>query len=347
MIKIFTSVLLLVSLTSNILCKGQEGYFNVESVESEHGDYSFSLVKHPSATEITTKINNFMQLYVLKKSHLLHEDIFSDMIDEMGYGTISLQYEILANNEAYLSIEFSSETQAAYPDYHSFYMTFNSATGDVINLNELLTEEGIDHLNDQVKEGFNEIIKKNFLASLEFAGSLEDEDLNQAIEVTFDLTRCNAIWEIHKFGLTENAIKVEKERCYPHAMRPMDISWVSGVNTKSLYGSDFTPYGGQLVKSKKPVSKTNYKNKTDFLYLAGKIDGKYPFTMYLDLYGTEANGYYWYDKFGDIIDLKGSRNENKLILKEKSGSFEIQLSDDGISGKWYGSKGQEYSIDFY
>lgn len=340
----FFSVLLVFSLN---YVTAQSEYFEVNEITSDHGNYMFPIFDSKTNPKVADRINQYLQLTILRRSYNLSDkDVFSDLMNENGYGTISLAYTILANNKAYLSIEFNDETQAAYPDYHTYYMTFNSSNGDVIDQQELFTENGWDHLNDEVSKKFNELIKSQFIESINFEESLSKSEIEQAAKVAFDLTECNATHDIWKMGLTNSHLTLGKDVCYPHGMRALDITWSTSLSVDKLYKSHLTEYGYKLLKLKEPVNTIDYSRKENHLYLAGKIANKYPFVMRLDLYNNSVNGYYWYTKFGDIIEVEGTMKNEKLTINESNGMFKIDLSTNIPNGKWFGSNGQEYTITF-
>ncbi len=128
-----------------------EQYFTIEKITSEvgGGDYAIPLVKSDISPEAAYKINQVIQLVIIRKSYsIVGEAMFDDMLNDKGYGTEMLDYTVLLNSPAILSLQFNDQTIASYPDYHTYYLNFNSATGDIIDLPELLNKQGLDHLND-------------------------------------------------------------------------------------------------------------------------------------------------------------------------------------------------------
>ncbi|HEX3006361.1 MAG TPA: hypothetical protein VHO90_01965 [Bacteroidales bacterium] len=322
-------------------------YFEVENITK--GDFSLPLIKSSKHPEVAERINQIIQMTTVYRSYnIMHDKIFSGMINDDGFtGTTSLSYNVLTNNDAILSIAFGDETLAAYPDYHTYYLNFNSATGDLIDLNELLNKAGIEHLNSKAAETFNSAIKANF--ETDFRDKKNDSAyLSEMIDITFALTECNATHTLWKFGITPDALIVEKDRCFPHATQAEDIGWSCEIKIDELFSSDFTAYGSRLLKKRMANASWHYDLKEELMTIHGKIDNKFPFNMYLRLYSDNSiGGDYWYTKFGNIINLKGTRISNdKIVLTEDSGArFDFSITPDGnIQGSWIASDGKVHPI---
>lgn len=350
-----TEILLLIYvLMFGINCLGQsrnnEQYFTIENITSETGTYSIPLVKSSLNPESADKINQIIQMTTVRKSYNVDKEaIFSDLLNDNGYGTVSLGFNILLNNGSILSIHFNDETMSSYPDYHSFYLNFNSSTGDIVDINELLNRVGIDHINDIASSTFNKKIKQNHLEIIEDS-TLELEQRNEFFDYIFDLTECNAKYSIWKYGFTKESILVEKDRCFPHVIQAFDINWSSTIQIKDLFSSDYTVYGKNLLKQSLPDKSKHYDQKKSVMTLHGKIDDKYPFAMYLRLNDDNSiGGYYWYNKFGDLVNFSGKRlSEKQIELTEDGGKFILSINDSGeISGAWENKLGKSMPIKFY
>jgi hypothetical protein len=322
-------------------------YFEIESIT--RGAYSLPLVKNSKHPEVAARINQIIQMTTVYRSYnILRDKIFSEMINEDGFsGTTSLSFQILTNNEAILSIAFGDETLSAYPDYHTYYLNFNSATGDLIDLNELLNKEGVEHLNRKAGEIFNASIKANF--ETDFCDRKNDSAyLSEMIDIAFALTECNATHSIWKFGITPDALVIEKDRCFPHATQAQDIGWSCEIKIDDLFSSDFTAYGEKLLEKRMADASWHYDLKEELMTLHGQIDNNFPFNMYLRLYSDNSiGGDYWYTKFGNIIELKGTRvSHNKIVVTEESGArFDFTITNDGtIQGTWIASDGKVLPI---
>lgn len=330
---------------------GQQ-YFLIENVTSDagSGEYSIPLIKSNTNPDAAYKINEVIQLAIVGKSYgVAGKSIFDGMLNENGYGTESLGYTILLNSSAILSIKFNDQTISSYPDSHTYYLNFNSTTGDIIDLTEILNKTGFDHLNDLAGRVFNTRIKERHSEILAVT-SMDADERRESLDYVFDLTECNATHEIWKFGISGEFIIVEKDQCFPHVIQAHDISWVGGIKIKDLYSSDFTAYGKSLVKEGKADNSKHFNSKESVMTLHGKIDAKYPFTMYLRINDDNSiGGAYWYDKFGKLVDFKGSRvSDTKIELIEEGGKFVLTILNTGeISGNWYNKEGRPLPIIFY
>jgi len=284
-----------------------------------------------------------------KLYNIVGHKIFDDLLSKDGHtGTTQLGFEVLSNNNAVLSIKFFDETMSAYPDSHTDILNFNSITGEFIELQELFNKEGLEHLNNLVNESFYQKIKSNFLETLK-DNTLSIDLKNESIESVFALSECAAKNRILKFGITKDALTLEKDQCFPHAGQASDINWESEIKIKSLFSSDFTKYGQHLLSDKISDSTLHYNQKEDYMLLFGKIDNKHSFCFYLWLkYDQIIRGLYWYKNYGNLIDFEGKRvSKNKIEIKEYSGKFDIVLNEDGsISGSWTNNTGTSFPIIF-
>lgn len=341
------TVLLLISLPSICFAQNITGYFIIEDIKAEKSNsYHVPLIKEEGAPIVSDKINQAIQLIMIGKSYsVAGKEVFSELQDDQGYGMTSLSYEILQNSKAVLSIRFTDETLAAYPDYHTTILNFNSSTGDLLELSSVLTAAGIEHLNDLASTYFNDQIEQNHKGLLEENGITEDER-KEMFEYIFDLTECNATHKILKFGIADKTLIVEKDRCFPHVIQAFDISWSSEIKIEALFDQDFTLLGKNLLETKiQDFSKV--QTFQDYALVYGKIGDKYPFTMYLRKYSDGLDGYYWYNKFGKVIRVKGTHKSDEITLKEASGMFILKFNEQGIAGEWKDNAGKSYAISFY
>jgi hypothetical protein len=329
----------------------QTGYFTIDNIlVGKDSPYNFPLVRKTENPLAADKINRAIQIVMVGKSYkVVGNNLFSDAVDELGHGMTSLSYEILQNSKAILSIKFTDETIAAYPDYHTAYFNFNSGTGDLIVLSDLLNLSGIQHLNQMANSKFNDKIEQYY-------NELQDEEIEtdekkELIEYVFDLTECNANSDIWKCGFTEKSVVIEKDRCFPHVIQARDINWSLEIMIKELFSSDFTGYGKNIIKNQiQDISKSNKLEVDNIFILHGRIGDKYPFTIYFRTYlDNSLSGYYWYDKFGKLIEIKGSIGDNnKITLVEKDGIFNLNLnSKQGFIGVWTDKNERSFDISFY
>ncbi len=179
---------------------------------------------------------------------------------------------------------------------------------------------------------------------------MDIDERKESVDHIFDLTECNSTHEIWKFGITRESIVVEKDHCFPHVIQMFDISWACGIKVKDLYAKDFTSYGKALIREGKPDNTMHFDTKESLMTLHGKIDNKYPFTMYLHINNDNSiGGAYWYDKFGKLVDFNGKRvSDSKIELTEEGGKFVLTTVGTGeILGSWYNKEGKPLPITFY
>jgi len=322
-------------------------YFTIERVEK--GEYAIPLIKSEHHSNVANKINQIIQMSQVYKSYnVVGDKLFTEMQDENGYGKTYLDYEILQNSSSILSIKFTDETMTAYPDYHTAYLNFNSSTGDIIDLFELLNKSGVNHLNDISSEIFNKSIR-SYHNDVVSDNSLGIEEQKEEFELIFKLIDCNATHDIWKFGIKPDVIVVEKDRCFPHVIQAMDISWKCEIETKKLWDSDFTLFGKNLLRKNIQDKSLHYIQKVNLMTIHGKIDNKYSFNMFLRINNDNSiGGLYWYTKFGKLLDFSGKKvAHNRIELNESGGKFDLILNDDGsITGTWFNNQGKSFPIIF-
>lgn len=340
-------ILLSFCLTIYAQTSKQANYFIIEPIAKDA--YSIPLIKSDSHPEIADKINQVIQMKTIRTLYNIvgENKLFDKMRTEDFYCT-ALYYDILLNSEAILSIRFNDETFSIYPDYHTYYFNFNSTTGDIIDISELFTKQGIDHLNDLASTHFNQNIKDVYDETIKDT-SLDNATKKEIIESIFKLTECNATHKIWKFGITSDALIVEKDRCFPHAMQALDIGWATTIQIKDFWRGDFKVYGKKLLEEKIADHSLHYNEKEEEMVLHGKIDGKYSFCMSLRINDDNSiYGSYWYKKNGNLIDLKGKNiPNNKIVITEDNGKFDLTLNENGsISGNWINNRGKAFPIKF-
>ena len=67
------------------------------------------------------------------------------------------------------------------------------------------------------------------------------------------------------------------------------------------------------------LEKRGTLNPPNNLALFGKMNGKYPFSMMINVQGKNVSGHYYYNSKKELIELTGKIGNGKLILKEYVG----------------------------
>ncbi|QZT37926.1 hypothetical protein K5X82_03255 [Halosquirtibacter xylanolyticus] len=322
-------------------------YFTIKRIANK--DYAIPLVQSDIHPKVAQRINQTIQMATVERLYNVVGEgmLFNNLMDENMHGVSNLDYSILSNTPSVLSIEFCYDTMGAYPDYHIAYLNFNAATGNILDLSQLFTSEGVRHLNDEVSRTLNASIKSELLNMVTSEG-LKKEEIEEQGEVLFQLTECNATHEIIKFGIKEDRIIMNKGRCLPHVIQCYDINWTIEMLFKDLYISYFSTTGQKLLKEKVPVLTTTYPISSKEISIHGKIDHKYAFTMLLDISSDYIDGRYWYDKNGVLIEVRAKKfSQNELEIIEEGGKFLIEINLDGtLSGHWTNNQGKQFPITF-
>ncbi|MDC1107003.1 hypothetical protein OAT16_09875 [Prolixibacteraceae bacterium] len=323
-------------------------YFTITSINNQY--FSIPLLKSTQYPKVAERINRTIQmntvgcLYKVKGK----EKFFEEMMPFGGtQGTVGLDYVILINSPEILSIAFTEETNAAYPDTHYSYLNFNAATGNEIVLEELFTPDGLMTLHIQAARQYNRSIREFYQTAFD-QGLLQKGDDESRSKFLFDLIECNTSNKIYFFGLQPNKIVVRKDRCFAHVAQILDINWETTVEVDRFHKEDFTALGKTLLVDKRPVDKTHYSKHPNKMEIHGRIDGKYAFTMNLSFDVDSAWGNYWYNHNGGFIKVEVKQlSPDTIEVSEDGAKFLFKIHDDGkLTGNWTKENGKSYPIFF-
>jgi hypothetical protein len=235
-----------------------------------------------------------------------------------------------------LYIWFKGEYFGAYPNYVEDDFYFDIQSGELLTLNvipfhALFTLQGyFDFLNKYWLNG----VKSEFDAAIDCAGSPP---------------YCS-YYDIYNFTVDGGKLTLSlASDCYPHVAQACTPIYETSVAIDSVKDYLNEPGKYVLIESdyfsksaiEKFIENKKLKNKVpDNVYLFGKIDGKFPFSMALNRNKSqgELSGFYYYDNKLRPIAIVGQENEGMITLTETvdgktTGQFVLQISKD------YQSKG--------
>jgi hypothetical protein len=240
--------------------------------------------------------------------------------------------------ENILYISFTGEYIGAYPNGVSDELFFNLESGEPLYLTKipfqaLFTLSGyLDFLNKYWLEG----VKNEFL---------------EAVECTEIEPYCS-YYDINSYNVDNNKLSVSlTDDCYPHVAQGCSPVYSISVELDSIK-QYFNNVGKYILLDSKymtmtPIEKFLENEKLiekvpDNLFLFGKIDDRYPFSMAVNIDKKEQIlGLYCYDSKLQKINLKGQINDNTMFLTEsvnnkQTGFFEFDINADNhpIEGKW-------------
>ncbi|MDC1107005.1 hypothetical protein OAT16_09885 [Prolixibacteraceae bacterium] len=332
-------------------------WFTIDTIQNE--DYAFPLISSDTHPKVAVRINQTIQMFILERLYKKgqKENIFDQMKDDEGIGVVELKYTILSNTPAILSIQYEQSVQLMRINHFVSYLNFNAATGELIDLRELLSPEGFTHFDMEAGDTFHKTITEFYGEIQEYVESMKKEgdrsnfDQNAITDMKdtfFNLARCNASHRIANFGVSSEGVLVVKNICLGEAHQSYDLDWSKWIKTEDFIPSDFTPLGKTLLVNKEPYPKPSYTMDAQVISIHGKIDSKYPFSMILSLYDQYVEANYWYDKIGKRIFCKAKKiYPNQIEVDEGDAKFIFDIQLDGtISGRWIKTNGDTFPITF-
>ena len=273
-------------------------------------------------------------------------------LEEFRWYGVDFIHEI---KDGILYIYFGGEYYGAYPNSIEEELFFDLNTGKELN-NYDIKFAALFSL-----EGYLDFMNKYWLKVAKPAFA-------EAIECAEYEPYCSYYSINDYFTKKDHLVVYLTEDCYAHVSRGCspDVSLSVPLDSIENY---LSKEGKQIIltdsyTSKKGVDKYLYNKRIrkmlpNDMFVFGKVDGKYPFSMALNANkkSGEFSGYYYYDRKKEKIEIHGYyQKENIIILNEfvdgkSTGSFKLQLSqsyvnnaisihlpDDNsyyIKGQWY------------
>ena len=326
-------------------------YFEVDNYEEKHTSgtvYSFPILKLKATTAVAQKINEQLQKQELealispvKKGAFA--SIWPDKENPYS-GTTEYSYEIVENNDRFITITFNGEGCGAYCE--GFYTTYNfdSQTGAQLKITDLLTAAGKAFIGQWIacdkNKVINDMIKE--LKNRQKSGTADEkQDAAEAIEM---YTNCKSngepsSLEYEKFQLADQKMILSSERCSNHARLALDeLGEFSYPLPLSNFGLCFSQQGHQLLN-------TGLNEIATTRYMKGTINTTIPVSMLLNLpaQGT-MTGVYFYNRVAGILHVNGNRQGNTMSFTESdekgisTGRFDLILTGNSFTGKWINLK---------
>lgn len=259
-------------------------------------------------------------------------------LEEFRWYEVGCSSEIKEN---ILYISFAGEYYGAYPNYIADELFFDLNSGEllkmtVIPFQALFTLSGyLDFLNKYWLEG----VKREFITAIECA---EFEPYCSYYDINFNIN--------------SNKMSISLiDDCYPHVAQGCSPGFSITVELDSI--KQYLNNIGRYI-----LLESNYNNLTPIekfqenerlkdkvpknVFLFGKIDDKYPFSMAINIDKQyEISGFYYYDTKLQKINIKGRNKDNTMFLVEtvsnkQTGFFEFDINIDNfpIDGKWLNSE---------
>ena len=216
---------------------------------------SFSFPRVVGDSYIAKKINTYLQTTILENTltksgtkNLFDEIRYIPMEDSVGQsGYTSMDYSILINSTDILSLQFDFETMGAYPEYHKGYYSFNSKTGQLITIKDILTETGLKNISMELIKIRSERIN-DWINEMDTTYNAKS-DWEDSSFIAEKFAECNSSSDSANISIGQGSIVFYKEYCFPHVARPYDTDLDIKFTYKDLYNY-LTPFGKKILKSK-------------------------------------------------------------------------------------------------
>jgi hypothetical protein len=250
--------------------------------------------------------------------------------------------------EDILYISFAGEYYGAYPNSVSDELFFDLKSGEALKLSvipfqALFTLSGyFDFLNRYWLDG----VKNEFITAIECA----------------EYEPYCSYYDINRYNVNDNKLSISlTDDCFPHVSQGCSPVYSVSVELDSIkqYLNDLGKYillesnYMNMTPIEKFLENERLKEKvSNNVFLFGKIDDRYPFSMAINIdKKEEISGLYYYDSKLQKINLNGQSNDNTMFLIEtvsnkQTGFFEFDINVDNypIDGKWL-NFGKTKSLD--
>ncbi len=317
--------LLIIILINTILSYSQE--ITIEKIKLTETVDNRYVSEIPKVKDLTNNKNPIVEKI---NSQILDRFMINSFnqneLEEFRWYEVECSFEIKEN---ILYISFAGEYYGAYPNYVEDEFYFDLKNGEPLKLSiipfqALFTLSGyLDFLNKYWLKG----VKKKFIAAIECA----------------EFEPYCSYYDIYNYSVKDNKFSISLSNdCYPHVAQACSPYYEISVELDTL-----KQYINELGKyillesnylSETPIEKflENEKLKKETennLFIFGKIDDKYPFSMAINIDNQGViSGYYYYDLKLQKLVLKGQKKDNTMLLTEtinnkQTGFFELNISN--------------------
>lgn len=261
--------------------------------------------------------------------------------------TASLDFELVNNKNNILTINVIAEGCGAYCETYNNYTSFDLTTGANIDLNDIVSSQGVTLLNQRVRSDIRQQIAAFIEAQKNIPLEQKVKDEGEVVDYQQFYADCWAmtmedVSYVSQFFLDNGQLVFSNERCSNHASRALDDlgEFTSKIPVSELAGQ-FTPFGQNLlVDGSKSIVSPNVKLSGRTLY--GTLGAKTPIVMSVTCSHNYIQGAYYYAQYGAPIELNGkcqSDSNHSYIMTTASGDIaaeqiELRLKDGAYRGTW-------------
>ncbi|KAF1070719.1 MAG: hypothetical protein GAK45_00717 [Pseudomonas citronellolis] len=294
-------------------------------------------------------INTWLQTVWLNKlpsrySHVAFEDVWPQAADSYT-GLTQLNYSLLANEPGFLSVNLYGEYTFTHPNEFSSSYSFDSRTGQPLQLTDLFTAQGLAWLEQQTLAQRSQRIRTVLAGLSAKTGGRSATEPTLATEQRNLYLRClteleGASVKSDNLALDRKTLSLEHRHCGEHLDRTIDVlgDFANRWTFAELH-EHLSDYGRCLLVEARSDCQRAPGTLTVGVW-RGQIDARLPITLVLQYLGPDGqtHGAYFYDKFARYIGLRGTREQDgSLLLNEDStplARMRLKRQGEGFAGSW-------------
>jgi hypothetical protein len=319
----------------------QAQYFSVKKVKLDK-QYSFPVFANSNSPGSAKKINQLLQiseLEILSKHN--KQDFFRKISTDNGTiygGKVAISYQVESNNSKLLSVKFDQSSCGMTCHYWVKYYNFNAENGNLFQLQDLFTSEGLRILKKYIAQKRIKQLHKE-VAKLERA---EQGDFSEIADYYKDD-------DLNDFYINNNKLYIDGDNSFHKNLKFSGIETVCEFNLNE-FKHHLNLFGKTIFKLNNASIKNFQSSSFPQLY-NGKIANKDVIMVINTAYKDEMKAEYVYSQYGDGIFLHGMLKGTELNLVERNANsdsvavIKAQFKNNRIIGIWTHSKtGQMHQI---
>ena len=313
---------------------GQDSLFYCENITSQE-QYNFPVFHSKQRPLVAEKINQLLQISELRMLKGFEENnIFESVTvdDHSIYGRrISILDSVLDISKKLISVKFKISSCGSTCNYWTTYYNFNSGNGDMIQLEDIITDSLYNDFQKYIASKVVDQIKKGFYKDT-------PDSCSGDAWCNFTIKLVNNLSSFDEFYIKDNTLYVDCIEYFHKNMLPSDMTeTLTAFSSQELkmYLNDF---GKSIFGITDSISRFR-SNRLPQLY-SGKI-GTEQIIMVLNDDGLESiQGEYVYTKYGHGIFISGRKVKDWIEMDEydsagkKVGQMEATIKGMEILGTW-------------
>ena len=292
----------------------QKPFFNVQDIKLENTDV-FPKFYSKKSKKGSERINQYLQLALL-------QTLLSSRNDTIKY---AYAYKVLENTDKLLSVVFLPKDSSQSAAILKRNFLFNAATGQLVNLNDIMSNNGLADLKKTVVRHHTELLLKN------------------GDTITQDQIKClkNNMGE---FEINRSYLKINSRNCYD----PQVLCEASGIYPitllpSSIYGSYLNQYGQALLSSDKKQKLRGFSGIGIGGLYAGKMNGQ-AVLVQVDQAGSQyLNAVIYNTETKAVQLLQGTFKNNRFEVDNELGKLNLTISSGHAQGYWRGIGSKTYA----